>query len=119
MPFLSSIRRRPARGLRQAEAPQPLVQSIPAAADRVLVTWGDITVADDDDRFIPRGDAIYAYSLTGSEREWVLPPAFRGRNLEAFTLSREGRGPAPRYTAKDRAVLLALEPRTPVKIVVR
>jgi len=39
---------------------------------------GDVVIADDDERFIPRGDAIYAYSLAGSEREWVLPKRFRG-----------------------------------------
>jgi hypothetical protein len=85
--------------------------------DHVLVSWGDVTVAEDDDRFIPRGGAVYCYSLEGTDRGWVLPPALRRRDLLAYTLHREGRGPAPRFSIEGDRIDVELEPRVPVKIV--
>jgi hypothetical protein len=80
------------------------------------VTWGDVTVAQDDDRFIPRDGAIYAYSLHGCERWWVLPPDLRGKPLLAVTLTPEGRAPGPELEIDGDRVRLKLEPGTPVKI---
>ncbi|HUT26379.1 MAG TPA: endo-alpha-N-acetylgalactosaminidase family protein, partial [Sumerlaeia bacterium] len=81
------------------------------------VTWGGVVVAAGDDRFIPRDGAIHAYSRDGCERDWVLPVIFRGRPLRVFTLSKEGRGPAPEYRLEKDRIRLKLAPRTPVKIV--
>ena len=86
--------------------------------DHLAVTWGDVVVADDDHRFVPRDDAIYAYSLAGDEREWVLPEKFRGKELQVFTLSKKGRGPAPDYELGGKTIRLQLAPRTPVKIMI-
>jgi hypothetical protein len=83
-----------------------------------MVSWGEVTVADDDDRFIPLGDdAIYAYSDGGSERDWTLPEAFVGAALEVFALSREGRTPFKDYRTDGATIRLNLPPRAPVKIV--
>jgi hypothetical protein len=89
------------------------------ANNRLKVTMGDVLVADDDDRFIPRGDAIYCYSAGGSERDWTLPEKFRGKPLEVFTLSKTGRGPAPQFSVEANRVHLKLAPRTPVKIIAK
>ena len=83
----------------------------------MIVNWGEVTVADLDDRFIPRGDAIYAYSRRGSEREWVLPEKLRRKTLEYFTLSKTGRGPSQKVECGDR-IRLKLVPRVPVKITI-
>ena len=82
------------------------------------VTWGNVVVAENDDRFVPRGDAIYTYSLKGSEREWVLPKDLHGKTLEAFVLGKEGRVSKFPITVKDSAVRLKLDPRTPIKIMI-
>ena len=88
-----------------------------SANNHVSVTWKSVVVAQDDDRFIPRGNALYCYSLNGTDRAWTLPPAFCDRNLEVFTLSRKGRGPAPAYRVAGDRIEMKLAPRTPVKIV--
>lgn len=84
--------------------------------ESLYVTWGDVLIATRDDRFIPRGAAIYAYSRTGGERDWALPEAFGGRNLQLFTLTRDGRGPAPEHAVEGKQLRLTLEPGVPVKI---
>ena len=85
--------------------------------DTLRVTWGDVVVADGGDRFIPRGNAIYAYSEHGSERTWMLPPAFRGKLVQVFTLSKNGHGPAPEFRLERDRVWLKLAPKTPVKLI--
>ena len=75
-----------------------------------------VTIADGNDRFIPRRGAIYAYSRDGSNRSWKLPPDFQGKQLCIFTLSREGRGGAPQYELSDQTIRLKLEAGVPVKI---
>ncbi|MDP6054164.1 MAG: hypothetical protein QF879_17635, partial [Candidatus Latescibacteria bacterium] len=87
--------------------------------DALKVTMGEVTVADGNDRFIPRGDAIYAYSKDGSRNCWTLPEDFRGEKLTIFTLNRDGCGPAPDYTLFADAIRLSLEAGVPVKIVKR
>ncbi|MHC1764014.1 MAG: endo-alpha-N-acetylgalactosaminidase family protein [Verrucomicrobiia bacterium] len=87
------------------------------ANNHLHVTLGEVTVADDDERFIPRGGAIYAYSVAGSEREWRLPAEFRGKSLKAYSLSKDGRGPSPTFKVESDRIRLKLLPRTPVKIV--
>ena len=84
--------------------------------EHVKVTWGDVVVADDDDRFIPRDNAIYVYSLAGTDREWVLPKKFRGKKLKVFTLTKDGRGTAPDYELKKTSIKIKLQPGVPVKI---
>jgi hypothetical protein len=87
------------------------------ANEHLKVTCGDVLVADDDDRFIPRDGSIYAYSLNGSEKDWVLPEEFRDKNLQVFTLSKDGRGLSPEYRINDGKIWLKLDPKVPVKII--
>lgn len=81
------------------------------------VTYGDILVAQDYDRFIPRDDAIYCYSRDGSKRRWTLPAGFRGKTLELRTLGAES-GPAVVRSAATASIELDLKPRSPVKITI-
>lgn len=103
-------------GVRQVYGAREVV--VENANNRLKATMGDVVVADDDERFIPRGDAIYAYSLAGSERDWVLPGNFRGRALKVVTLGKDGRGPAPAFKLEKDRIHLALAARTPVKIMI-
>ena len=86
--------------------------------EQLRVTWGDVVVADGDDRFVPLGDAVYCYSLHGGRREWTLPPGLRGRKLALYSLSGEGRGPAPEHAVDgERLTLtLTLAAGVPVKV---
>lgn len=84
---------------------------------RLLVTRGDVVIADDFDRFIPRGDSIYAYSRDGSDKVWKLPPEFRGKTLEVRTLG-DSSEPATTVLAGDE-IFLKVSPRVPVKIALR
>jgi hypothetical protein len=87
--------------------------------DTLRVTWNDVVIAEGGDRFIPRGNAIYAYSAQGSERSWMLPSAFRDKPLQVFTLGKNGRGPAPEYRLEPDRVWLKLVPKTPVKLILK
>ena len=84
--------------------------------ESLKVTMGDVTIADGNDRFIPRANVIYAYSKDGSDRHWTLPQDFRGVNLDIFTLHKDGHGPAPDYTLSGDTLRLRLEAGVPVKI---
>ena len=84
--------------------------------DSLKVAAGEVTVAEGNDRFIPRCGAIYAYSRDGSNRNWKLPPDFQGKQLRVCTLSREGRGGAPQYELSYQTIRLELEAGVPVKI---
>ncbi len=81
---------------------------------RLLVTHGDVLIADDYDRFIPRGRSIYAYSRNGARRDWTLPGAFRHQLVSIRALDQADR-PATVLRTGDR-VALELKPRIPVKI---
>jgi len=80
----------------------------------LLVTHGDVVIADNYDRFIPRGASIYAYSRDGSSRAWKLPAKFKGKTLEVRTL---GDTDVPAVTVRvGDHVDLELKPRIPVKL---
>jgi len=83
----------------------------------LLVTHGDVVIADNYDRFIPRGASIYAYSRDGSSRAWKLPARFRDKTVEIRTL-----GDADVHASTVRTsdqINLELKPRVPVKITLR
>jgi hypothetical protein len=79
----------------------------------LLVTRGDVTIADGFERFIPRGDSIYAFSRDGSRRSWVLPERFRRRTVDVRTL---GDSPATRRMETGDLKDLELLPREPAKV---
>jgi hypothetical protein len=82
---------------------------------RLLVTQGDVVVADDSERFVPLGDAIYAYSVDGCTRRWVLPEGFRGRALWSKELGDEAE--LNEVLVAGDGLELRLRPRVPVKTV--
>lgn len=84
--------------------------------ESLRVCQGAVVVAEGEDRFLPRGGAVYAYSKRGSERAWVLPESLRGRPLHLCTLGREGRGPGPVHRLEGDALHLHLEAGVPVRI---
>ncbi|OBZ15796.1 endo-alpha-N-acetylgalactosaminidase family protein [Bacillus sp. FJAT-26390] len=83
-------------------------------ANRLAVTWGDLVIADNDDRFIPIDNRIYAYSRHGSERAWTLPRTWQGMKYQAYRLTKDGRELYDDYTAEDRSIRIKLEPHVPV-----
>lgn len=88
------------------------------ADDALLVTQHGRIVAMDDDRFIPRDGAIYAYSVDGVTRRWYLPDRMVGPTLHLTTLTRDGAGAPPDHEVRGDTIELKLLPRTPVKITV-
>ncbi|MEE3233306.1 MAG: endo-alpha-N-acetylgalactosaminidase family protein [Candidatus Latescibacterota bacterium] len=85
--------------------------------ESLKVTMGDIVIARDNDRFVPRNGAIYAFSRDGSNDTWTLPPALRNRQLDLYTLHDTGRGPAPDFEINNNSIQLNLKPGVPVKVV--
>jgi len=81
---------------------------------RLLVTNGDVVIADDFERFIPRGNSIYAYSRDGSNRTWKLPVNFRDKTVEVRTLGDSGKSNGTVHVGDE--IALALAPRVPVKV---
>jgi len=80
-----------------------------------LRVWrGDLVLADGFDRFIPRGNTIYAFSRDGSQKDWVLPDRFRNQVLTVEELGEEP--PARERLRAGDSIRLLLKPRTPVRI---
>ena len=87
------------------------------ACERLLAAHeGGVTVAAGTDRFIPRGNAIHAYSRGGSSRWWTLPDGWETQPLDATVLSVDGRHAGPKLRIAKRRVWLKLAPRSPVMI---
>ncbi len=80
----------------------------------LLVRCGDVIVAEGFDRFIPRGDSIYAFSRDGSDRTWMLPSLFRNRKLLLEELGETET--APDECQVTDTIRLSLKPRIPVRI---
>jgi hypothetical protein len=85
--------------------------------NEMTVKMGETVVAHNEERFIPRGNAIYAYSRNGGTFDWIIPENFRGKQLKAFTLSRDGKAPFSHFTLKGSTISLALDATSPVQIV--
>ncbi len=47
----------------------------------------------------------------------MLPEFLRGKDIEVFSLTKEGRNPAPEYEINGDSIILALESRSPIKII--
>jgi len=95
------------------------VTTIDRKSDQLLVKRKGVVIAFNDDRFIPFGSSIYAFSKTGSNREWTLPELFRRKALHVFTLTEQGRGAAPAYQITGNKIRLKLTADVPVKIEIR
>jgi len=84
----------------------------------LLVTGGEVVIAHNFDRFVPRGESIYAYSRDGCSGMWTLPVAFRNGELEVLTLG-DSEGVSTHHRVSTDRIYLELRPRTPVKITLR
>jgi len=86
------------------------------APDDIRVVAAGMTVADGTDRFIPRGDAIYAYSRDGTSRSWKLPQNWAGQALQVTTLTADGPQPPQEVKNRQGRIRIHLAPRTPTII---
>ncbi|RXZ82883.1 hypothetical protein EBB07_08165 [Paenibacillaceae bacterium] len=88
--------------------------NIDKTAERLDVQWGRVTIADDEERFIPMGNRIYMYSRQGSEREWMLPEDWQAADFVAYRMSGTGQEQIREYSAGAESIRLQLESRVPV-----
>lgn len=86
--------------------------------DHLKVTWKDMVIAEDDERFIPVHGGIYAYSKGGSERQWRLPEAYRNTKLKVVELTDKGRKEFRNFKIVNDDVILTLSANQSVKIIV-
>lgn len=82
----------------------------------LTVKYGETVVAHNEERFIPRNGAIYAYSREGGSFEWTLPEEFAGKKLKAFALSKEGKKPFTGFNADGKTIKIKLGATSPVKL---
>ncbi|MCX6226502.1 MAG: endo-alpha-N-acetylgalactosaminidase family protein [Bacteroidia bacterium] len=86
--------------------------------NELVVKYGETIVAHNEERFIPRNGAVYAYSRDGGSFEWVLPEEFTGKKLKAFSLSKEGKKPFNDYKIAGKTITMKLGATAPVKLVI-
>ena len=87
------------------------------STDKLRVTWKDMIIADDDDRFVPTHGGIYAFSQNGSDREWTLPEEYRNAGLKVYELTDKGRTVFSNFTVTNGKIRLKLSANQSVKIV--
>ena len=85
--------------------------------NHLKVTWKDIVVADNDERFVPIHGGIYAYSKAGATHEWLLPENYRHVILKVFELAENGRKEFKNYRINNNKITLKLAANQSVKIV--
>ena len=85
--------------------------------NELTVKSGETVIAHNEERFIPRGNAIYAYSRAGGTFEWVLPKEFIGKKMKAFALSKDGRVPYADFNIIEKNIKIKLGATTPVKLI--
>jgi hypothetical protein len=94
------------------------ITRIDSTHDHLLVTCGDIVIARDDDRFIPIDSSIYVFSKDGGPKQWLLPPAFRGKPLKVFSLTENGRMAASGWKITGDTITLPMAADVPEKILI-
>jgi hypothetical protein len=86
--------------------------------NELTVKAGETVIAHNEERFIPRGDAIFAYSREGGSFNYVLPEEFVGKKLKAFALSNEGKTPFTGFSVEGKNIKIKLGATVPVKILI-
>ena len=76
-----------------------------------------LLIAEDDERFVPTYGGIYAYSLNGSDRSWVLPEEFRNARLKVYEMTEKGRSEFKNFSLSGNMIHLKLENHQAVKII--
>jgi hypothetical protein len=82
--------------------------------EQLTVQWGRLTIADNEERFIPIGNLIYMYSRNGTERDWMLPDDWLGAEFTAFRLMKDSEREEAAYTLGENSIRLRLDPHIPV-----
>jgi|GEM_PF-4541637 len=85
--------------------------------DRLKVTWGELTIADDHDRCLPVDGGIWLYSRDGGAKSFLLPPEWHRGRVRAYATGREGRQDPPRHRLSGGRIDIELPPRVPVRLV--
>jgi hypothetical protein len=81
------------------------------------VTWKDMVIAEDGERFVPTHGGIYAYSQKGADREWLLPEGFRNVKLKVYELTGSGKKEFTGYSVSGDKIRIKLTANQSVKIV--
>ncbi len=87
--------------------------------DHLKVTWKDMVIAEDGERFVPTHGGIYAYSQNGADREWVLPEGFRNAGLKVYELTGSGKKEFTAYSVSENKIRIKLAANQSVKIIVK
>jgi hypothetical protein len=95
-----------------------VVSTYDGPTGHLKVTWKDVTIAEDGERFVPIHGGIYAFSQKGSDREWTLPADFRNKNLSVWELSAQGKREFTSWSVSGDKIRLSLAPGQSVKIAV-
>ncbi|WP_139991326.1 endo-alpha-N-acetylgalactosaminidase family protein [Paenibacillus paridis] len=88
--------------------------NIVKATEQLAVQWGSVTIADNDNRFIPMDNHIYMYSRGGTDRAWTLPEDWNKAEFRAYRLSGNGKQRIDSYQRADGSIQIKLEPHVPV-----
>jgi hypothetical protein len=88
---------------------------------KLVVTEGNVTIADGTDRFIPdlKGEKkVYVYSQAGSKRDWVLPASWSGvTKVDRYELTESGKSYIDRIDVVNGKVNLYTPAKVPFIIV--
>ena len=84
--------------------------------DHLKVKWGESVIAFDGNRFIPIGNAIYAYSKKGGNFTWRLPEGWENAGIRAIQLTAEGKRTEAQVSINKSEITITLEPGCPVKL---
>jgi len=88
--------------------------------EELQAEYEGIPLARGTDRFLPwRENIIYAFSLKGGLKEWILPPSWSGANIKAVVLTQGGEIPGPKMTIEGRTIKFQAPESLPVKIMRR
>ena len=95
-----------------------VVSTYDGPTGHLKVTWKDVIIAEDGERFVPVHGGIYAFSQKGADREWTLPAGFRNKNLSVWELSAQGKREYTSWSVSGDKIRLRLSAGQSVKIAV-
>jgi hypothetical protein len=85
--------------------------------ERLSVTWGDVVIANDDNRFLPFENEIYLFSKTGIDRTWQLPDHWQNTALQAHALRPEGKKPFTDFSCNGQTITADVPSGQPIKFI--
>jgi hypothetical protein len=94
-----------------------VVSTYDGPTGHLKVTWKDVIIAEDGERFVPVHGGIYAFSQKGADREWLLPEGFRDRKLQVIELTGSGKKAFTDYVVSADKIRIKLAANQSVKII--